>query len=116
MDKYEEEMAPLFSHMLLQREQEQHQILRAATERFKSEACALAHSAADYAKFDLAVREIKALWSARRRIRDNMFGKCIECGDSIDLRRLNLYPTTTICRSCECKRERAAIRVARRYA
>ena len=116
MDKYEEEMAPLFSHMLLQREQEHHQILRAATERFKLEACALAHSAADYAKFDLAVREIKALWSARRRIRDNMFGKCIECGDSIDLRRLNLYPTTTICRSCECKRERAAIRVARRYA
>jgi RNA polymerase-binding transcription factor DksA len=116
VETYEETMAPMFSHILLQKEYEQHKILREATERFKTEARALAHSAADYAKFDLAVREIKALWSARRRIDDHSYGKCINCQDSIDLKRLNLYPAATNCLACEIRRERAAMRLARRYA
>lgn len=106
MNSYDEKMAPLFSQILGQREFEQHEILREASERWRTDTTALARPAAEYARFERAARELKALWKARRRIADKSFGKCEECGNGIDLLRLNASPVTTICLPCEHKNSR----------
>ncbi|WP_166267025.1 TraR/DksA family transcriptional regulator [Marinobacter caseinilyticus] len=38
---------------------------------------------------------------ALRRIEDNDFGDCFNCGEAIDPRRLAVDPTTTRCIDCE---------------
>lgn len=38
--------------------------------------------------------------AAFRRIDENEFGYCQDCGDDVDLKRLTLDPTTLLCQSC----------------
>ncbi|WP_158558976.1 TraR/DksA C4-type zinc finger protein [Rhodoferax lacus] len=103
MDSYQEKLAPIFSQIILQKEFEQLQILREAYERFRSRPYALPNLKHDYVTFDQAAREFSELCVAHERLRSNTYGKCSVCGNNIDLRRLNVYPATLHCLSCEPK-------------
>jgi len=49
-------------------------------------------------------RKITSVQSARAalsRIRRGCFGFCEECGEEIDLRRLEIHPTTLFCIQCQ---------------
>lgn len=116
MNSYRETLAPIFTQIILQKEFEQHQILRETYEKFKANPYALEDLHQDYAKFDRAAQEFKKLWSAHKRIKDKSYGKCNECGGSIDLLRLNVEPATLHCLSCNDKRDRYALRAIRKCA
>ncbi len=63
------------------------------------------------ADFNLAVvdRHVHALHdieAAFRRIKDEAYGVCIDCGDDIAFARLQAYPTAKRCIVCQEKRER----------
>lgn len=49
---------------------------------------------------------MKKIEEALRRIADGSFGLCEECGDEIELRRMEARPTTTFCVACKEARER----------
>ena len=49
---------------------------------------------------------IKKIEEALRRIEDGTFGECDECGEDIEVRRLEARPTATHCVSCKEEQER----------
>jgi DnaK suppressor protein len=49
---------------------------------------------------------LKKINEAIRRISEGTFGECQECGDDIDLRRLEVRPTATHCLNCKEEQER----------
>lgn len=48
--------------------------------------------------------EIDRLRAAARRIDDEEFGYCAECGEEIPLRRLEIDPGATLCVACATRR------------
>ncbi|MDH3591911.1 MAG: TraR/DksA C4-type zinc finger protein [Planctomycetota bacterium] len=44
--------------------------------------------------------KIEALALALRRIEDGSYGTCRDCGESIDVRRLEALPETSVCVGC----------------
>lgn len=49
--------------------------------------------------------ELAGLKKALKRLDDGVFGECLECGEEIDPRRLEIDPVATLCISCATKRE-----------
>lgn len=49
---------------------------------------------------------LKKLEEALRRIEEGSFGECDECGEDIELRRLEARPTATLCVGCKEEQER----------
>jgi DnaK suppressor protein len=49
---------------------------------------------------------IKKIDEALRRIDEGIFGECEECGEDIELRRLQARPTATLCVGCKEDQER----------
>jgi DnaK suppressor protein len=49
---------------------------------------------------------IKKIEQALKRIEDGTFGECDECGEDIELRRLEARPTATLCVGCKEDQER----------
>jgi DnaK suppressor protein len=49
---------------------------------------------------------IKKIDEALKRIEDGTFGECEECGEDIELKRLEARPTATLCVSCKEEQER----------
>ena len=49
---------------------------------------------------------IKKIDEALKRIEDGTFGECDECGEDIELRRLEARPTATLCVQCKEEQER----------
>ena len=49
---------------------------------------------------------LKKVDEAMKRIEDGTFGECEECGEDIELRRLEARPTATLCVSCKEEQER----------
>lgn len=49
---------------------------------------------------------LKKIDEALRRIAEGTFGDCSDCGDEIDLRRLEARPTATLCVNCKEEQER----------
>ncbi|MFL5815822.1 MAG: TraR/DksA family transcriptional regulator [Bdellovibrionia bacterium] len=49
---------------------------------------------------------LKKINEAIRRISEGCFGECEECGDDIELRRLEVRPTATLCLGCKEEEER----------
>src|SRR3954462_2191988 len=43
---------------------------------------------------------IKKIQEALKRIENNSFGECEDCGEDIEFRRLEARPTATLCVSC----------------
>jgi len=50
---------------------------------------------------------LKKIDEALVRISDGSFGECEDCGDGIDLKRLEARPTATLCVHCKEEQERA---------
>jgi len=50
--------------------------------------------------------EIMNIDEALERIRQGRYGRCLECGEPIDIQRLELRPYTRFCVSCKEERER----------
>lgn len=55
---------------------------------------------------------IKKVEEALKRIEAGNFGECEECGQDIELRRLEARPTATLCVSCKEEQERREIHTA----
>jgi DnaK suppressor protein len=51
--------------------------------------------------------ELAEIRAALARIDDGTYGRCMDCGESIDLRRLVAMPTAACCASCQGAREGA---------
>lgn len=49
---------------------------------------------------------IKKINEALKRIEEGTFGECEECGEDIELKRLEARPTATLCVSCKEEQER----------
>lgn len=49
---------------------------------------------------------LKKIDEALARIQDGSFGDCEDCGDSIEIKRLEARPTATLCVSCKEEQER----------
>jgi DnaK suppressor protein len=49
---------------------------------------------------------IKKIEEALRRIEEGIFGECEDCGEDIELRRLEARPTATLCVFCKEEQER----------
>jgi DnaK suppressor protein len=49
---------------------------------------------------------LKKINEAIRRISEGTFGECEECGDDIEMRRLEVRPTATHCLNCKEEQER----------
>ena len=59
-----------------------------------------------------AARELTAIATALRRIREGSYGVCEECGDVIAPARLLAVPAATLCPDCQARRERRPLRRA----
>jgi len=55
---------------------------------------------------------IKKIEEALRRIEEGTFGECEDCGEDIELRRLEARPTATLCVSCKEEQERREVLTA----
>lgn len=52
---------------------------------------------------------IKKVEEALKRIEDGIFGECEECGEDIEIRRLEARPTATLCVACKEDQERKEV-------
>lgn len=50
---------------------------------------------------------LKRINEALRRIDEGVYGECGNCGEAIELRRLQARPTTTLCIACKEEEEKA---------
>lgn len=55
---------------------------------------------------------IKKVNEALKRIEDGTFGECEDCGEDIELKRLEARPTATLCVSCKEEQERREVLTA----
>ena len=53
-----------------------------------------------------AVGELRQIAAARERLLDGTFGRCLDCHEDIDLRRLMIQPATSRCLDCARHLER----------
>ncbi len=55
---------------------------------------------------------LKKLEEALKRIEERTFGECEECGEDIELRRLEARPTATLCVGCKEEQEKKEVLTA----
>jgi len=58
--------------------------------------------------------ELADIAAARRRLADQSFGTCVDCGEDIPQARLLAYPTAKRCMACQRLREAPGVRGGRR--
>lgn len=68
----------------------------------------IANALSDFnvARLDRQVQGIRDIEAALRRVKDDVYGVCIDCGDDIGFTRLQAYPTAKRCIICQEKREK----------
>jgi DnaK suppressor protein len=91
-----------------------HERLRCATAAeqedvtdFKDLASEQSLARVDEAEAQRAALELEQVLAARRRLHDHSYGRCPDCGDAIDLRRLAAMPASVFCTACQALREAA---------
>lgn len=52
------------------------------------------------------IAELREIEAARDRIAEGTYGECIDCGEEIGYRRLQVLPTAKRCTLCQSQRER----------
>ncbi|MGE0331975.1 MAG: TraR/DksA family transcriptional regulator [Ramlibacter sp.] len=128
MNTYDPSMLQHFHQLLARREAELRLLLRASGDLgssapdagprdvidFKELATEQTLATVDDAKASHAVQELDALSAARRRLHDHSYGICLDCGDAIDLRRLEALPATPYCTACQAVHEHEAPQSPRR--
>lgn len=62
-------------------------------------------AAVDGAEAEQAAVELEQVLGARRRLLDHSYGRCLDCGEAIDLRRLVAVPASAFCTSCQARHE-----------
>lgn len=70
-------------------------------------AAAGAQTGVDHAMVARDLQEVRDIDAALRRIEDGGFGICIDCGVTIEPRRIAAYPTAKRCLPCQLRHERA---------
>jgi DnaK suppressor protein len=130
MDKYDRSLAPRFAELLRQREADLRDLLRATGDvadhqsdvsegevvDFKDMAVEETRAVVEEAKAGHAVEELEQVVAARRRIADGSYGECLDCGEDIDLRRLNALPASPYCTACQAIHEQESSHARRRAA
>lgn len=117
MDQYQSHMAKRFRDELLARAQQLGEILHhdaqaaeSSGERevgdFKDAAAEESMASIGAAQAAHAAVELAQVQAALRRIAEGTYGECIDCGDPIDLRRLESLPATPYCAPCQSVHER----------
>lgn len=56
-------------------------------------------------EIDRDVQTVADIVAAERRILGGTYGSCLDCGESIDWRRLDVYPTAKRCLACQGRYE-----------
>ena len=64
----------------------------------------------EFALIQMKAETLHTINIALRRLRDDTYGICVECGAEIAERRLSALPFALRCRDCEAARETAALR------
>ena len=59
----------------------------------------------DLAILDMHIEEIRDIDAALKRMAQGVYGRCIDCGDDIVIKRLRAYPTAKRCLSCQSRYE-----------
>lgn len=77
---------------------------------FKDVAAQETRASVDEVTLKHATDELAQVAAALRRIEDGSYGRCQDCGEAIDERRLLALPATPFCTSCQTIHERPAIR------
>ena len=62
----------------------------------------------DMALGDRGIAELGAVSAALRRLKEDRYGQCADCGEAIAFDRLKVEPWALRCVSCEGRRERSA--------
>jgi DnaK suppressor protein len=65
-------------------------------------------AAVDEAQGEQAALELEQVLGARRRLHEHSYGRCVSCGEAIDLRRLTAVPATAYCTPCQALHEAPA--------
>jgi RNA polymerase-binding protein DksA len=55
---------------------------------------------------DHQVQEIREIEAALQRLRDGVYGVCVDCGEAIGAARLAAYPTAARCVACQARHEK----------
>lgn len=55
-----------------------------------------------------ALRELRQVEAALRRIREGSYGQCVQCGEAIAPARLQAVPAASLCATCQAQQERQA--------
>jgi DnaK suppressor protein len=92
MDIYTRTLAPRFTKLLAKRESELRTILRPTGDYA---------APTPEAKADHALEELEQVVAARKRLAEQSYGECLDCGEPIDLRRLMAMPATPYCTGCQ---------------
>jgi len=58
-----------------------------------------------FAEIDIDRQRLQEIEEAQRRMKQDTYGICIECGEDIPGERLMAYPTALRCNACQAARE-----------
>ncbi len=59
----------------------------------------------DYSLLEMKYEQYKDIADAFRKLQNNTYGLCEECGEEIDIKRLEVNPLARFCISCKTKKE-----------
>jgi len=59
----------------------------------------------DYSLLEMKYEQYKDIADAFRKLQNNSYGQCEECGEEIDIKRLEVNPLARYCISCKTKKE-----------
>ncbi len=119
MNTYDASLAPQISQLLEQRLAELRALLKpqhlatgepagGEVTDFKDAANDESIAVVDDAQAAHANVELEQVMAARRRLADDDYGRCLECGEPIDLRRLLAVPWAPYCVGCQADFEHKA--------
>lgn len=116
MNTYDIPMAPQFEQLLAQRADELRQTLAALDPSdaelpqptdFKDVASHGANADFDALQAERLMHELQGVASAQGRLKAGSFGRCLQCGQAIDLARLLALPEAELCLPCRQAQERS---------
>ena len=116
MNTYDGPMAEQFEHLLLQRHDELRLALAALSPSgaegsvqevtdFKELASRSTDADFDALQAERLAHEWQGVESARQRLAAGTFGRCLHCGQAIDLQRLLALPEAELCLPCRQAQE-----------
>ena len=59
----------------------------------------------DYSLLEMKYEQYKDIADAFRKLQNNTYGLCEECGEEIDIKRLQVNPLARFCIACKQKKE-----------